>query len=292
MKMEVILMKYMKYTEELGEFMEGTLYICPTPIGNLEDITIRTIEVLKEVDLIAAEDTRHTLKLLNHYGIKKPLTSYHEHNIREKGNYLINQLKEGKSIALVSDAGMPGISDPGHDLIKLCVKEDIRLIGLPGPSASLLALVVSGLDTDKFVFEGFLPSKKIDRKKALENLSSELRTIILYESPHRIKACVEDIYNIFGNRKISLSRELTKHYEETIRGDMEHLLKVLDERELKGEMILVIEGATETKEEYDIKEELEYFMNLGLSSKDAIKAVVDKTGLSKNEVYKESLKLK
>lgn len=285
-------MKYMKYTEELGEFMEGTLYICPTPIGNLEDITIRTIEVLKEVDLIAAEDTRHTLKLLNHYGIKKPLTSYHEHNIREKGNYLINQLKEGKSIALVSDAGMPGISDPGHDLIKLCVKEDIRLIGLPGPSASLLALVVSGLDTDKFVFEGFLPSKKMDRKKALENLSSELRTIILYESPHRIKACVEDIYNIFGNRKISLSRELTKHYEETIRGDMEHLLKVLDERELKGEMILVIEGATETKEEYDIKEELEYFMNLGLSSKDAIKAVVDKTGLSKNEVYKESLKLK
>lgn len=292
MKMEVILMKYMKYTEELGEFMEGTLYICPTPIGNLEDITIRTIEVLKDVDLIAAEDTRHTLKLLNHYGIKKPLTSYHEHNIREKGNYLINQLKEGKSIALVSDAGMPGISDPGHDLIKLCVKEDIRLIGLPGPSASLLALVVSGLDTDKFVFEGFLPSKKMDRKKALENLSSELRTIILYESPHRIKACVEDIYNIFGNRKISLSRELTKHYEETIRGDMEHLLKVLDERELKGEMILVIEGATETKEEYDIKEELEYFMNLGLSSKDAIKAVVDKTGLSKNEVYKESLKLK
>lgn len=292
MKMEVILMKYMKYTEELGEFMEGILYICPTPIGNLEDITIRTIEVLKDVDLIAAEDTRHTLKLLNHYGIKKPLTSYHEHNIREKGNYLINQLKEGKSIALVSDAGMPGISDPGHDLIKLCVKEDIRLIGLPGPSASLLALVVSGLDTDKFVFEGFLPSKKMDRKKALENLSSELRTIILYESPHRIKACVEDIYNIFGNRKISLSRELTKHYEETIRGDMEHLLKVLDERELKGEMILVIEGASETKEEYDIKEELEYFMNLGLSSKDAIKAVVDKTGLSKNEVYKESLKLK
>lgn len=285
-------MKYMKYTEELGEFMEGILYICPTPIGNLEDITIRTIEVLKDVDLIAAEDTRHTLKLLNHYGIKKPLTSYHEHNIREKGNYLINQLKEGKSIALVSDAGMPGISDPGHDLIKLCVKEDIRLIGLPGPSASLLALVVSGLDTDKFVFEGFLPSKKMDRKKALENLSSELRTIILYESPHRIKACVEDIYNIFGNRKISLSRELTKHYEETIRGDMEHLLKVLDERELKGEMILVIEGASETKEEYDIKEELEYFMNLGLSSKDAIKAVVDKTGLSKNEVYKESLKLK
>lgn len=292
MKMEVILMKYMKYTEELGEFMEGILYICPTPIGNLEDITIRTIEVLKDVDLIAAEDTRHTLKLLNHYGIKKPLTSYHEHNIREKGNYLINQLKEGKSIALVSDAGMPGISDPGHDLIKLCVKEDIRLIGLPGPSASLLALVVSGLDTDKFVFEGFLPSKKMDRKKALENLSSELRTIILYESPHRIKACVEDIYNIFGNRKVSLSRELTKHYEETIRGDMEHLLKVLDERELKGEMILVIEGASETKEEYDIKEELEYFMNLGLSSKDAIKAVVDKTGLSKNEVYKESLKLK
>lgn len=285
-------MKYMKYTEELGEFMEGILYICPTPIGNLEDITIRTIEVLKDVDLIAAEDTRHTLKLLNHYGIKKPLTSYHEHNIREKGNYLINQLKEGKSIALVSDAGMPGISDPGHDLIKLCVKEDIRLIGLPGPSASLLALVVSGLDTDKFVFEGFLPSKKMDRKKALENLSSELRTIILYESPHRIKACVEDIYNIFGNRKVSLSRELTKHYEETIRGDMEHLLKVLDERELKGEMILVIEGASETKEEYDIKEELEYFMNLGLSSKDAIKAVVDKTGLSKNEVYKESLKLK
>ena len=272
--------------------MEGILYICPTPIGNLDDITIRTLNILRSVDLIAAEDTRHTLKLLNHYEIKKPLTSYHEHNIREKGYYLINQLKEGKNIALVSDAGMPGISDPGHDLIRLCIEEDIQVIGLPGPSASLLALVVSGLDTSKFVFEGFLPSKKGDRKKALERLKDEKRTLIFYESPHRIKDCIKDIYDVFGNRKVSLSRELTKHYEETIRGDINYLLEVLSERDLKGEMILVVEGGHEVKEEFDIKSELEYFLSLGLSSKDAIKAVVDKTGLNKNEVYKESLLLK
>jgi len=272
--------------------MDGILYICPTPIGNLDDITIRTLQVLKQVDLIAAEDTRHTLKLLNHYDIKKPLTSYHEHNTREKGDVLIKELKDGKNIALVSDAGMPGISDPGHDIIKLCIKENIQVIGLPGPSASLLALVISGLNTEKFVFEGFLPSKKGDRKKALEKLKEEKRTIIFYESPHRIKDSVFDIFSVFGNRKASLSRELTKHYEETLRGDLEYLNLVLEERDLKGEMILVIEGSEEIIVEYDIEKELNYFINLGLSSKDAIKAVVDKTGLNKNEVYKESLKQK
>ena len=270
----------------------GTLYICPTPIGNLDDITFRVLNILKEVDLIAAEDTRHTLRLLNHFQIKKPMTSYHEHNIREKGPHLIQQLQEGKTIALVSDAGMPGISDPGQDLIRLAIEEGIDVVGLPGPSAALLALVISGLPTEKFAFEGFLPSKSTDRKKALEAIRGERRTLIFYESPHRITTSLEDMVDVLGDRQASLSRELTKHYEETIRGGLSELLAVSKDRNLKGEMVLVVSGAEEAEpEEVDIKNELRKLLEGGMTKKEAVKELVRVHGVPRNQVYQESLDL-
>ena len=270
----------------------GTLYICPTPIGNLDDITFRVLKILKEVDLIAAEDTRHTLRLLNHFQIKKPMTSYHEHNIREKGPHLIQQLHEGKTIALVSDAGMPGISDPGQDLIRLAIEEGIDVVGLPGPSAALLALVISGLPTEKFAFEGFLPSKSTDRKKALEAIRGERRTLIFYESPHRITTSLEDMVDVLGDRQASLSRELTKHYEETIRGGLSELLAVSKDRNLKGEMVLVVSGAEEAEpEEVDIKNELRKLLEGGMTKKEAVKELVRVHGVPRNQVYQESLDL-
>lgn len=270
----------------------GKLYICPTPIGNLEDITLRTLKVLQEADLIAAEDTRHTLKLLNHFEIKKPMTSYHEHNIREKGPELIEQILQGKRVALVSDAGMPGISDPGEDLVKLAIEHGVQVVGLPGPSAAILALVVSGLDTDRFAFEGFLPSKGGDRKKVLKSLEGERRTLIFYESPHRIEKTLGDMVDILGDRRASLSRELTKHYEETIRGRLGQILEKSQERTLKGEMVLVVEGACEPeKEDVDIKKELEKALDQGMTKKEAVKAVSRRFDLPRNLVYEESLKL-
>jgi len=270
----------------------GTLYICPTPIGNLDDITLRVLNILKEVDLIAAEDTRHTLRLLNHFEIKKPMTSYHEHNIREKGPRLVQQLQEGKTIALVSDAGMPGISDPGQDLIRLAIQDGIEVVGLPGPSAALLALVISGLPTEKFAFEGFLPSRSTDRKKALEKIRAEKRTLIFYESPHRIASSLRDMLDILGDRQASLSRELTKHYEETIRGGLEEILSVAEGRTLKGEMVLVVSGAEEVQaEEVDVKGELRKLLDGGMSKKAAVKEVVRVHGVPRNQVYQESLDL-
>jgi len=270
----------------------GTLYICPTPIGNLDDITLRVLKILKEVDLIAAEDTRHTLRLLNHFQIKKPMTSYHEHNIREKGPHLVQELQEGRTIALVSDAGMPGISDPGQDLIRLAIEEGIEVVGLPGPSAALLALVISGLPTEKFAFEGFLPSRSTDRKKALESIRDERRTLIFYESPHRIAGSLQDMVAVLGDRQASLSRELTKHYEETIRGGLEEILSVANERTLKGEMVLVVRGAEEVEaEEVDIKEELRRLLEGGMTKKEAVKELVRVHGLPRNQVYQESLDL-
>ena len=193
--------------------MSGKLYICPTPIGNLEDITYRTLRVLNEVDLIAAEDTRHSIKLLNHFEISKPLTSYFEHNKDTKGDYLINKLLEGENIALISDAGMPGISDPGEDLIKQAIEHNIEIDVLPGATAFAVALVGSGLDTHKFVFEGFLDRDKKVRRKRLEELKEEDRTMIFYESPHRLKDTLKDMLKILGNRKIAVNRELTKKYQ-------------------------------------------------------------------------------
>lgn len=273
----------------------GTLYICPTPIGNLEDITYRTIRILNEVDLIAAEDTRHTLKLLNHFEIKKPLISYHEHNKMGKGPVLIDKLNQGQSIALVSDAGMPGISDPGEDIIKLAIEEGIDVVGLPGPSASILALVISGLPTKRFVFEGFLPAKKKDKEAKWVELQSETRTIIMYESPHHLKKYLKELENHLGNRKIALCRELTKTYEEIFRGTVETAIAYYEEHDPRGEYVIIIEGGqVQVAQEMDFEERtipewVTYFMAEGLDKKEAVKKTAKQLGLSKNEVYMETL---
>ena len=272
---------------------KGKLYICPTPIGNLEDITLRTLRILGEVDIIAAEDTRHSIKLLNHYEIKKPLTSYHKHNIREKGPELIQKLNEGQSIALISDAGMPGISDPGQDLIRLAIEEGISVVGLPGHTASILGLVVSGLNTDKFVFEGFLSSKKRDRIKELEGIKEEKRTIIFYESPHRILNFLRDCLEVLGDRKIALGRELTKHYEEVFRGTISESIEKFQSIPIKGEFVIIMEGNPLEEEivQVDILESLKSYMEQGLSKKEAIKKLSLEKNIPKNQVYSESLKL-
>ncbi|HSH36943.1 16S rRNA (cytidine(1402)-2'-O)-methyltransferase [Schnuerera sp.] len=275
---------------------KGILYICPTPIGNLEDITIRTIRILKEVDLIAAEDTRHTIKLLNHYDIKKSLISYHEHNKKVKGEQLIDKLKAGQKIGLVTDAGMPGISDPGEDIIRMCIQNEIEVVVLPGPTASIAALVLSGLSTKKFVFEGFLPSKKKERIKELERLKHETRTIILYEAPHRLLALLKDMEKILGNRQISISRELTKIHEETFRGDVVEGIEQFESQKPRGEFVLIIKGS-EIKEKNifentSIKEHIKIYMEEGLSKKDAVKKVAQVRDISKNLVYKESIEIK
>jgi len=272
----------------------GKLYICPTPIGNLEDITLRTLNTLKAVDLIAAEDTRHSLKLLNHYEIKKPLTSYHEHNILEKGPELIYRLTQGQKIAIITDAGMPGISDPGEHIIKLAIEEGIDVVALPGPTASITALVVSGLNTDKFVFEGFMPSKKKDRKEQLNKLVEERRTIIFYESPHRLLSTLEDMLDILGDRNIAICRELTKLYEEIYRGTFESAINKFEEENIRGEFVIVVEGNTkeDVQEDIDILEELEKFINKGISKKEAVKMISEEFNIPKNRVYKESLKIK
>lgn len=272
----------------------GTLFVCPTPIGNLEDITLRTLRTLKEVDLIAAEDTRRTIKLLNHYKIKKPLTSYHEHNKWEKGEILLKKLKGGEDIGLVSDAGMPGISDPGEELIKSSIEENIEVEVLPGPTASITALILSGLSTDKFVFEGFLPSNKKDRIKELERLRNEQRTIIIYESPYRLLNMLRDIKEVLGNRQISISRELTKVYEETFRGTVEEGIENFKEQK-KGEFVIIVEGGEiEEKnpfEKISIKDHIRMYIEEGCSKKDAVKKVALERKLPKNQVYKESIEL-
>ena len=220
--------------------MNGILYIVSTPIGNLEDITLRALKVLKEVDLIAAEDTRRTKGLLNHYEISKPLTSYFSHNEKEKGEYLLNKLKNGENIALVSDAGTPGISDPAYSLIKLALDNNIEVHPIPGPAGVITALSVSGLPTDKFIFEGFLPRKSGRRLKRLESFINEDRTIIIYESPYRILATLQEIKNILGNRSIVVAREMTKVYEEVIRGSVEEVMQKLRGRTMKGEITLIV----------------------------------------------------
>ena len=277
--------------------MSGKLYICPTPIGNLEDMTYRTIRILNEVDLIAAEDTRHSIKLLNHFEISKPLTSYHEHNKDSKGGYLINKLLEGENIALISDAGMPGISDPGEDIIKQAIEHNIDIEVLPGATASITALVGSGLETAKFAFEGFLDRDKKLRRKRLEEIQEEDRTMIFYESPHRLKDTLKDMLKFFGNRKIAVNRELTKKYQEVIREDIETVLKIYEEKEIKGEFVLIVDGfkgEKQAKNNYDELSEREYvevLINTGLSKKDAIKTVCKDRKLKKDVVYKQVLDL-
>ncbi|AUN12898.1 tetrapyrrole methylase [[Clostridium] sordellii] len=277
--------------------MSGKLYVCGTPIGNLEDITYRTLKVLNEVDLIAAEDTRHSIKLLNHFEISKPLTSYHEHNKENKGGYLINKLLSGENIALISDAGMPGISDPGEEIIKQAIENDIEVVVLPGPTASITALIGSGLETGKFVFEGFLDRDKKRRREELELIKHEKRTIIFYESPHRLKDTLKDMLKILGNRNIAVNRELTKKYQEVIRTDIQGCIDIFNEREVKGEFVLIVEGfkgEIEETCEYNDLNDREYVIKLmeeGITKKDAIKFVCKERKLKKDIVYKQVLDL-
>ncbi len=289
--------------------MSGKLYICPTPIGNLEDITYRTLRVLNEVDLIAAEDTRHSVKLLNHFEISKPLTSYFEHNKDSKGIYLINKLLEGENvalisdllegenIALISDAGMPGISDPGEDLIKLAIEHNIEIDVLPGATAFVVALVGSGMNTHKFAFEGFLDRDKKLRRSRLEEVKEEERTMIFYESPHRLKDTLKDMLKVFGNREISVNRELTKKYQEVIRQDIETVINLFNEKDVKGEFVLIVDGFKGEKtlaNDYSDLNEREYVEALledGMSKKDAIKVVCKERKLKKDVVYKQVLDL-
>src|SRR5512147_81431 len=239
----------------------GTLYIVATPIGNLEDITLRAIRTLKETDLIAAEDTRHTRHLLDRHGIDKPLTSYHDHNKEEKAPVLVARLLEGKNVALVSDAGTPGISDPGYFLINLAVDQKIPVVPIPGATAAIAALSISGLPTDRFVFEGFLPAKQKARLKRLQELAKEERTIIFYEAPHKIIKTIEDMHEVFGDRRAVMTRELTKIHEETIRGTLSDIFKRLHAGTIKGEFTIIVHGAPAEPQKQDI-DTAEYLKNL------------------------------
>ena len=275
--------------KEINQKEIGTLYIVATPIGNLEDITLRAIKVLKEVDLIAAEDTRHTLKLLNHLEISKPLMSYHRHNEDVKTDILMKELKQGKQIALVSDAGTPGICDPGEEVIKKCIEEEIPIVPIPGACAMINALICSGLDTKEFVFIGFLPLNKKNRKEKLEEIKNTTKTMILYEAPHKLETTLKDLKEIIGNRKIVLARELTKIHEEYIRENIDVLIEKA--KELKGEFVLIIEGA-DKKEENDLlklslQEHYAYYEKKGINKKEIIKQIAKDRNVSKNEIYQK-----
>lgn len=278
---------------------KGTLFLVATPIGNLQDITFRAVNTLKEVDMIAAEDTRQSIKLLNHFEIKKPLISYHEHNKNTKGNYLIEQLLIGKNIALVSDAGSPGISDPGEDLVKLAVENDIKVTMIPGPVAAMTGLVISGLPTGQFVFEGFLPMNKRARQEHLTRLKDEFRTIIFYEAPHKLSYTLKDIYSALGDRRVALARELTKMHEEVIRCSLLEAMELYSEKSPKGEYVLIVEGQDQNilkeneKEKFSeisIEEHVQMYIDEGLSKKDAIKKVADDRGIIKRDVYNVVMK--
>ena len=270
--------------------MSGKLYLVATPIGNLEDMTIRAIRILKEVDLIAAEDTRNTLKLLNHFEIKKPLVSYHRHNEEIKVESLIEKLKNGENIAVVSDAGTPGISDPGEVIVKEAIKNNIEVIPIPGACAAINALIASGLDTKEFVFMGFLPINKKLRKEKLKEIENETKTIIIYEAPHKLKNTLEDLKDILQNRKVVLAREITKIHEEFIRGYIDEIISKAEN--LKGEMIILIEGAEFKEKEIEVNklsldEHFEFYKNQGLDKKEIIKKIAKDRGVSKNEIYME-----
>src|SRR5699024_8133451 len=274
----------------------GKLYLVPTPIGNLEDMTFRSVRTLQEVDLIAAEDTRNTQKLLNHFDISVPQTSFHEHNFRERVPELIEKMIHGLQIAQVSDAGMPSISDPGYELTKAAIEAGIPVIPLPGASAGLTALIASGLIPQPFFFYGFLPRKKNEQLNELENLNKRMETIILYESPHRLKATLKNILSVTGpERRITLARELTKRYEEFLRGTVAEAVEWTEQNEIRGEFCILLEGNPEEPEaeneewrNWTLKEHTEHLMDeKGLSSKDAIKEVAQTRGIKKREVYSE-----
>ncbi len=273
--------------------MNGILYLVATPIGNLEDITFRAIRILKEVDIILAEDTRKTLKLLNHYDIQKPLISFYRHNEGVKSEHVLSLLEEGKNLALVSDAGTPAISDPGEDLVKLLIEHDIKIVPIPGSVACIQGLICSGFDVSKFVFEGFLSINKRCRKERLEILKNEERTMVFYEAPHKLKRTLQDFKEAFGGeRRIVLAREITKIHEEMLRLTLNEAIEYYEENEVKGEFVIVLEGVHKKEEvvEETIKELMEQYLEEGYDKKEAMKLVAKKKGISKSEVYKELLK--
>ena len=274
--------------------MTGTLYLCATPIGNLEDMTFRVIRTLKEVDLIAAEDTRNSIKLLNHFEIQTPMTSYHEYNKYEKGRKLVEKLLEGQNIALITDAGTPGISDPGEELVKMCYESGIPVTSLPGAAACITALTFSGLSTRRFAFEAFLPSDKKEREQILKEMETETRTMIVYEAPHRLVKTLKLFLERLGNRKITVCRELTKRHETALAVTLEEAVAHYEANPPKGECVLVIEGKSREEareeerkqwEEMTIEDHMEVYTKQGMDKKSAMKAVAKDRGVSKRDIY-------
>ncbi len=274
--------------------MSGKLYLCATPIGNLEDITFRVVRILNEVDLIAAEDTRNSIKLLNHFQIKTPMTSYHEFNKYDKARYLVEKMLKGESIACITDAGTPGISDPGEELVKQCYEAGIEVTSLPGPAACITALTVSGLSTRRFCFEAFLPTDKKEKKRILEQLKEETRTIILYEAPHRLIKTLKELRDTIGNRRLTVCRELTKKYETKFVTTIQEAISFYEIEEPKGECVLVIEGKDvldlikekqETWNDISIPDHFDLYLKQGMEKKEAMKQVAKDRGISKRDVY-------
>lgn len=278
--------------------MSGKLYLCATPIGNLEDITLRVLRTLKEVDLIAAEDTRNSIKLLNHFDIKTPMTSYHEYNKIDKAYVLISKMQEGQNIALITDAGTPGISDPGEELAAMCYEAGIEVTSLPGPAACITALTLSGLPTRRFAFEAFLPADKKERKQILDSLENETRSIIIYEAPHRLVRTLEELHEVLGDRSMTLCRELTKKHESIFKSTLGEILAYHRENPPKGECVMIIEGKSfqelkeESQEEFlkiPLSEHMNRYMDQGYSKKEAMKLVAKDRGVGKREIYQQLL---
>ena len=278
---------------------KGTLFLVATPIGNLEDMTYRGIRILNEVDLIAAEDTRHAMKLLNHFEIKKPLISYYEHNKKVRGDYLIEKLLESKDIALISDAGTPGISDPGEDIVKLCIENKIKVTMVPGATAAIMGLVLSGISSKSFVFEGFLSINKKIRREKIDLLKEEIRTIVLYEAPHKLLNTLNDLYQALGDRKIALARELTKKYEEILYLNLKDAILKYEKQPPRGEFVIVIEGADKDKLlqesrdkwlEMKMEDHYQMYISQGFNKKEAMKKVAGDRGISKRDVYNKLIK--
>lgn len=275
--------------------MAGKLYLCATPIGNLEDITYRVVRTLNEVDLIGAEDTRNSIKLLNHFDIKTPMTSYHEFNKYDKAKQLVEMMKEGKNIAIITDAGTPGISDPGEEVVRQCFEAGIQVTSLPGPAACITALTMSGQKTRRFCFEAFLPKDKKEKVAVLEELKNETRTIIIYEAPHRLVRTLKELRETLGNRQLTLCRELTKKYEEADKTTIDQAIEKYNEKEPRGEYVLVIEGKSqeENKQKWEsmtIEEHMEYYISQGNDKKSAMKLVAKDRGVSKRDIYNQLIK--
>ena len=276
----------------------GTLYLCATPIGNLEDMTFRAVRVLKEADLIAAEDTRNSIRLLNHFDIHTPMTSYHEYNRIEKGYHLVSLLLEGKNIALITDAGTPGISDPGEDLVRMCRDAGIPVTSVPGACACVNALIISGRPTRRFCFEAFLPADKKDRRKVLQEIQEETRTTVIYEAPHRLRKTLQELLEVLGDRRLSICRELTKKFETVMETTLEDAVRFYGEQEPRGEYVLVLEGRSHASideeersrfENMSVQEHVEMYEEQGLNRKDAMKQAAKDRGVSKRDIYRSLL---